>query len=105
MGSRFRALAEGLRGRLPRGTNGRQISGIVSTILGTGEGAINRISGLHYTACEGCTHPLDGQSIDFGDYGISRDEVPSPWRELLEGPPQPFTFNLDRPDQDETPIG
>jgi hypothetical protein len=102
VGSRWRALAEGLRSRLPQGANGRQISGIVSTILGTGEGALNRISGIHYTACEGYKHPLDGQSIDFGDYGIPREEVPSPWRELLEEARRPFTFNLDRPDQAET---
>jgi hypothetical protein len=102
MGSRWRVLAEGLRGRLPHGTNGRQITGIVSTILGTGEGALTRISGISFNACTGYEHPLDGQSIDFGDYGIPREEVPSPWLELLEEAATPFTFNLDRPDQAET---
>jgi hypothetical protein len=101
MGSRWRVLAGGLRGRLPRGSGGRQISGIVQTIVGTGEDGKDRISGLTYTAVFGHTHPLDGQSIDFGDYGIPRDEVPSPWRELLEEPlrppVEPFTFNLDSP--------
>jgi hypothetical protein len=82
--------------------NGRQVSGIVQRYLGTGEGALNRISGIHYTACDGYTHPLDGQSIDFGDYGIPSEEVPSPWRELLVEA-APFTFSLDRPDQHETP--
>ena len=100
MGSRWRALAEGLRNRLPRGTNGEQISGIVSTYLGTGEGALNRISGISFHSCEGYEHPLDGQSIDFGDYGIPREEVPSPWRELLEEAAAGVTFSLDRPDQD-----
>jgi hypothetical protein len=28
----------------------------------------------------GHTHPLDGQEIDFGEHGIERDQVPSPWR-------------------------
>jgi hypothetical protein len=90
--------AEGLRGRLPHGTNGRQISGIVSTIVGTGEGALNRIGGITFNACMGYEHPLDGQSIDFGVCGIPREEVPSPWRELLEE--ASFTFSLDRPEQD-----
>jgi hypothetical protein len=92
--------AEGLRGRLPHGANGRQISGIVSTILGTGEGALNRISGIRFHACTGYEHPLDGQSIDFGDYGIPREEVPSPWRELLVEATTPITFNLDHPEQE-----
>jgi hypothetical protein len=99
MGSRWRATAEGLRRWLPRGMGGRQISGIVERYLGTGEDALNRISGLHYTACEGYTHPLDGRSIDFGDYGIAREEVPSPWRELLAEAATGFTFNLDSPEQ------
>jgi hypothetical protein len=100
MGSRWRVVAEGLRSRLPHGTNGRQISGIISTIVGTGEGALNRIGALHYTACDGYTHSLDGQSIDFGDYGVTREEVPSPWRELLDEHATPFTFSLDRPEQE-----
>jgi hypothetical protein len=103
MGSRFRALAEGLRGRLPRRAIGRQIDCIIWVIPGTGEGGLSRIGGIHYTACAGHTHPLDGQSVDFGDYGIPREEVPSPWRELLADAATPFTFSLDRPDQDETP--
>jgi len=100
MGSRWRALAGGLRGRLPRGTMGRQISGIVQTTVGTGEGGSSRIGGISYNAVMGYEHPLDGQSVDFGDYGIPREEVPSPWRELLEGPLLPFTFTLDHPGQD-----
>jgi hypothetical protein len=40
---------------------------------------------MHYAACEGHPHPLDGQEIDFGEHGISREEVPSPWRDLLVG--------------------
>jgi hypothetical protein len=100
MGSRWRVLAEGLRGRLPRGTEGRQISGIVQRYLGTGEGALNRISGIRFDSCGDYKHPLDGQSIDFGDYGIPREEVPSPWRELLEPHSTPFTFALDHPEQD-----
>jgi hypothetical protein len=55
---------------------------------------------LSYRACAGYEHPLDCQSIDFGEHGIPRDEVPSPWRELLDGSVEPFTFNLDSPDQD-----
>jgi hypothetical protein len=46
-------------------------------------------------------HDLKGQSTDFGDYGIPREEVPSPWRELLASADQngakPFTFELDSP--------
>ena len=84
MGSRWRVTAEGLRSRLPRGAAGREVIGIVQTIVGTGEGGLNRIGGLSYTACAGHEHSLDGQSIDFGEYGIERDQVPSPWWELLE---------------------
>jgi hypothetical protein len=73
---------------------------IIRTILGTGEGGKDRISGISYRACTGYEHPLDCQSIDFGEHGIPRDEVPSPWRELLDGSVEPFTFNLDSPDQD-----
>jgi hypothetical protein len=100
MSSRWRVVAEGLRGRVPRGMDGRQISGIVQRYLGTGEGALNRISGMSFSACMGHTHPLDGCSVDFGLPGIPREEVPSPWRELLAEPLQPFTFSLDSPDQD-----
>jgi hypothetical protein len=46
VGSRWRATAEGLRSRLPRRAIGQQISGIVMTIVGTGEGGLNRISGI-----------------------------------------------------------
>jgi hypothetical protein len=103
VGSRWRVLAEGLRNRLPRGAKGRQISGILERIVGTGEGGLNRIGGLRYTACEGHPHQLDGREIDFGEHGIERDQVPSPWRELLDGPGEPFTFDLDRPDQKQIP--
>jgi hypothetical protein len=48
----------------------------------------------------GHTHPLDGQSIDFGDHGIPLDQVPSPWRELLGTVGEPFTFTLDHAEQD-----
>jgi hypothetical protein len=72
MGSRWRATAEGLRSRLPRGVAGRAVTGIVQTIVGTGEGGLNRIGGLSYTAVRRNEHPLDGQEIDFGEYGISR---------------------------------
>jgi hypothetical protein len=34
------------------------------------------------------------------EHGIERDHVPSPWRELLDGPIKPFTFDLDRPDRE-----
>lgn len=100
MGSRWRAKAEALRSRLPLGARGRQIECIIWTSPGTGEGGLSRISGIHYTAVMGHTHPLDGQSIDFGDHGIERDQVPSPWRELLDGPAEPFTFTLDHAEQD-----
>ena len=93
MGSRCRVPAERLRSRLPRGATGRQISGILTTITDpTDEGGALRISGLAYTAVVGHTHPLDGQSIDFGEYGIPRDQVPSPWRDLLGDVGKTFTF-------------
>jgi hypothetical protein len=98
----WRTQVAELRKRLP-GTQGRAVSGILERIVGTGEGGAKRIGGLCYTACEGHTHPLDGQSIDFGEYGIPRDQVPSPWREMLEAPGESFTFDLDRPDQDSAP--
>jgi hypothetical protein len=96
----WRTQVAELRKRLPRGASGQQISGIVQTILGTGEGGARRIGGISYTAVMGHEHPLDGQEIDFGEHGIQRDQVPSPWRELLGSPIEPFTFDLDRPDQD-----
>jgi hypothetical protein len=99
MGSRWRATAEGLRSRLPRDAAGRAVTGIVMTIVGTGGGGANRIGGISYTAVLGHQHPLDGQSIDFGDHGIEREEVPRPWRELLGEVGEPFSFDLDRPDQ------
>lgn len=100
MRSRWRATAEALRSRLPLGAGGRQIKGIIWVVPGTGEGGLSRIGGIHYNACDGHPHPLDGQEIDFGDHGIPREEVPSPWRELLESQPAPFTFTLDSPEQD-----
>jgi hypothetical protein len=78
----WRTQVAELRKRLP-GTQGRAVTGIVETIVGTGDGGLNRIGGLSYTACEGYPHPLDGQSVDFGEHGIERDQVPSPWREML----------------------
>jgi hypothetical protein len=56
-------------------------------------------------ACAGHQHPLDGQEIDFSELGIERDQVPSPWRELLDGPTKSFTFDLDRPDQERCSAG
>jgi hypothetical protein len=78
MASRWRGQIDAMRRRLPRSARGRQITGIVSTIVGTGEGGLDRISGLTYSAVTGYEHPLSGQSIDFGEHGIPRDEVPSP---------------------------
>jgi hypothetical protein len=101
MGSRWRAQTAELRKRLPHVAMGRQISGIVQTIAGTGKGGLNRISGLTYTAVMGHEHPLDGQSIDFGERGIEKWEVPSPWRELLGEAGEPLTFDLDRPDPEQ----
>jgi hypothetical protein len=97
VGSRWRICGEGLRARLPRGASGRRIDGIIQTIVGTGEGGKDRISGMTYTAVAGRGHPLDGKEIDFGERGIERDQVPLPWREILG---EPFTFGLDSPDQD-----
>jgi len=68
-------------------------------VFGTHSG-IGFISGMTYNACTGYTHPLDGCSVDFGDHGILRDQVPSPWRELFGEMDEPLTFDLDRPDQD-----
>jgi hypothetical protein len=73
------------------------VTGIVHTIINPGH--LDKIGGLSYHACEGYEHPLDGQGIDFGVPGISRDQVPSPWRELIEPQAQPFTFTLDSPEQ------
>jgi hypothetical protein len=98
----WRTQVAELRKRLP-GTQARVVTGIVQTILGTGEGGAKRIGGISYTAVMGHEHPLDGQEIDFGEHGIERDQVPSPWRELLDGPNKPFTFDLDRPDQKQIP--
>jgi hypothetical protein len=83
--------------RLP--TAGVGVVGIIRTIIDPGYP--DKIGGIHYTACGGHEHPLDGQSIDFGVPGLDRDRVPSPWRELLNGAKdEPFTFNLDSPEQD-----
>ena len=98
MRSRWRAAAETLRSRLPRGATGRPIEGIIQRYIG--KGGIGFISGMTYNACTGHTHPLDGCSVDFGDHGILRDQVPSPWRELFGEMDEPLTFDLDRPDQD-----
>jgi len=98
-GSRLWTRLEAAEARLPA-DRGRPVVGIIRTIIGTGEGGLNRISGIHYKACGGYSHPLDGQGIDFGEHGIERAQVPSPWRELLDGPVEPFTFDLDSPDQD-----
>ncbi|MDB5616107.1 hypothetical protein [Tardiphaga sp.] len=75
------------------------------TYLGTGPNALNLISGIRYDACSGYDHPLDGQSIDFGEPGIDRSQVPSPWRELLDEAADrpPFTFVLDHADQEPMP--
>jgi hypothetical protein len=102
MASRWRTQIAEIRKRLPAGPSPDDVIGIIETILGEGSGGLDRISGLHYTACEGYSHPLDGQSIDFGAHGIARDQVPSPWRELLieANPDQAFTFELDRAEQD-----
>jgi hypothetical protein len=99
----WRTQAAELRKRLPGGATGRQVTGIVQKYTGTGEGGAKRIGGIQYTACAGHQHPLDGQEIDFGEHGIERDQVPSPWRELLDGPNKPFTFDLERPDQKQIP--
>lgn len=77
--SRLRALED----RLPR-ADPNPIVGIVRRILGTGPDALNLVSGIFYTSCRGYEHPLDGQSIDFGEPGIPPEDVPSPWRELLD---------------------
>jgi hypothetical protein len=102
-GSRWRIQLSKLRAGLPRSGTGRQIEGIIEIIVGTGEGGLNRIGALHYRACPGHPHPLDGQSIDFGDHGIARSDVPSPWRELLGDVSAPFSFELDRPVQELEP--
>jgi hypothetical protein len=84
------------------GVGRRRIEGIVMTYLGTGPDALNLVSGIKYDACSGYDHPLDGQSIDFGEPGIDRSQVPSPWRELLDDAADrpPFTFELDCAAQD-----
>jgi hypothetical protein len=91
MGSRWRVPVEGLRSRLRRADGGR-ISGVLTTIVGTGEGGALRISGFSYTATPGHLHSLDGQSVGFGEQGISRDQVPSAWRELLDDVGETFSF-------------
>jgi hypothetical protein len=76
------------------------VTGIIRTIINPGH--LDKIGGLSYHACAGHEHPLDGQEIDFGVPGLSRDQVPSPWRELLESQADAITFTLDSPGQDET---
>jgi hypothetical protein len=92
---------DAIRARTP-GIGARSIEGIVMTYLGTGPDALNLISGIRYDACSGYDHPLDGQSIDFGEPGIDRSQVRSPWRELLDEAAAcpPFTFELDHADQE-----
>ena len=63
MGSRWRAQTAELRKRLPHVAMGRQISGIVQTIAGTGKGGLNRISGLTYTAVMGHEHPIHEDAL------------------------------------------
>lgn len=76
--SRLRALED----RLPR-TDSNPVVGIVRRILGTGPDALKLISGLSYRSCHGHQHPLDGQSIDFGELGIPPEDLPPRWDELM----------------------
>jgi hypothetical protein len=78
---------------------GQNVVGIIHRIVNPEH--LDKIGGLHYTACDGYEHPLDGKCIDFGVPGLDRNQVPSPWRELLEGVKgEPITFELDQADQD-----
>jgi hypothetical protein len=91
----WRTQVAELRKRLP-GIQGRAVSGIVMTIVGTGEGGAKRIGGISYTAVVGHEHPLDGQSVDFGDRGVERTKCHrrgvSCWSALMEpgGPINPI---------------
>jgi len=60
------------------------IVGILHRYVSPAGYAEGLITGLSYHVCQSYEHPLDGQSIDFGEPGIPLDDVPSPWRELLD---------------------
>jgi hypothetical protein len=65
---------------LPRDDEGMAIAGFLIRYIDVGHPG--KIGGLMYQTCSGYQHPLDGQQIDF-DLPIEPDQVPAPWRELL----------------------
>jgi hypothetical protein len=77
----WRTQVAELRKRLPRDNEGVEIAGFLVRYLDVGHPG--KISGLLYQACSGHQHSLDGQSIDF-EPPFGRDQVPAPWRELLD---------------------
>jgi hypothetical protein len=94
--SRLWARLDAVAARLPR--PGPNVVGIIHTYIAPGH--LDKVAGISYAACAGYDHPLDGQSIMF-DEPLAREEVPSPWRELLNGcQGEPFTFELDHAEQD-----
>jgi hypothetical protein len=66
---------------LPRDDEGMAVGGFLIRYIDVGHPG--KIGGLMYQACAGYHHPLDGQSIDF-DPTLWPDQVPAPWRQLLD---------------------
>jgi hypothetical protein len=79
MTSRWRKTIQEIRSQIPTDLVD-PIAGFLITYLKPGY--LNLIAGLRYDACEE-PHSLDKQTIMF-DPPIERDQVPSPWREMLK---------------------